>query len=343
MYEVTAPHVSASRRRSRRGARGCAVALWLVASVLAFDGVAQTTTTAAQRVDYTQPVGVVNGETITRGQLAEALIMVSGHSALEVLIKRTLITQQAVKMHIKVTPEEIDRGIEDRINDIVRDEMRAAGFRDEKGFADFLAKKNITLEAFRARVRASLSPDIRAETESVLKAMKLIEANVKVSDDDIRGKFDDLYGPKIYASQIVMRTRREAEEVLRKLRQGVDFERLAKVHSIDRQSGARGGRMSGSLRPADKPLWDVAASLEKGGLSSIVRTQYGYHILKVDDVKGRRDAKLEDVRDEVVRKLYEEKRHEYFRTWYVKLLEKSDVRKMLEPPSAPKKSKSPAP
>ena len=91
--------------------------------------------------------------------------------------------------------------------------------------------------------------------------------------------------------------------------------------------------MKAPLRPADRALWEVASPLKKGEFSRAVRTQHGYHIVKVDDVEGRQDVKLEDVRDDVLKAIYQAKRQEYFRSWYVKLLERSDVRKMLAPPA----------
>lgn len=280
--------------------------------------------------DYSQVVAIVNEDKITRGDLAEALILVSGHRALDVLVKRRLIDQEAAKLSITVTNKEIEEGIKNRVDDLVTSEMRERGYDDKKSFERFLATQEMTSSSFRERVRASLSPDIRAETVAVLKALKLIQANIEVADEEITARFDEVYGPRIHARQIVLRTRREAHELLRKLRGGADFGRLARTHSIARVSAVQEGKMKKPLRPADKELWAVVASLKAGQVSEVARTRYGYHILKVEDVSGQQNVKLVDVKEQLATSIRERKGRDYLRTWYVKLLERVDVRKMLE-------------
>ena len=308
----------------------CALCAWHSSSL----GAAESGE-AKKPIDYTEPVAIVRDTKITRSDLAEALIRVHGHRALDVLVKRTLIRQEAARLGIAITDKEIDDGIKQRIEDIFHTEMRDAGFEDEEGFSRFLAARKMTIESFRAKIRATLSQDIRVETEAVLMALKLIDASVTISEEEIKAEFDDVYGPRIHASQIVVRTRREAEEVRRKLASGADFGRLARVHSIDRKTAVDNGKMKMPIKPLDRQLWRAVASLKKGGVSSVVRTKYGWHLLKADEIKGRQDAKLEDVKDQLTKSLREKKGRDYLKTWYVKLLEKADVRKMLEAPTRP--------
>ena len=156
---------------------------------------------------------------------------------------------------------------------------------------------------------------------------------------DIKARFDELYGPRIEASQIVVRTRREAQEIHKKLRLGAKFERLAEDHSEDKRSAVRGGKMSRALTPADGLLWEATQSLKKGEISQIVPTRHGYHILRVDRATSKSSTRLEDVQDKLVADIRDSKGIAYMDTWYAKLLERSDVRKMLQvspalPPTA---------
>jgi len=307
-----------------------ALGVWLPASL----GAAESDKPKKQ-IDYTEAVAIVRDTKITRSDIAEALIRVHGHRALDVLVKRTLIKQEAARLGIKITEKEIDDGIKQRMEDIFQTEMHNAGFQDEEGFSRFLAGRKMTIESLRGQIKATLSPDIRQETRAVLMALKLIDASVTISEDEIKAAFDDEYGPRIRASQVVVRTRREAEEVRRKLASGADFGRLARVHSIDRKTAVENGKMKGPIKPADTQLWRAVASLKKGGVSSVVRTRYGWHLLKVDEIKGRQDVKLEDVKAQLTKSIRERKGRDYLKTWYVKLLEKADVRKMLEAPVRP--------
>jgi len=236
-------------------------------------------TAADKPVDYTSTVAVVNGEKITRGDLAEALILASGHRALTVMVKRRLIHQEAARLGITATEQEIVQGIKERIDEMIQDEMRSAGYEDMESFAKYLSKGNMTLDKLKERAWGGLSPDIYAETEAVVKAVKLINAKVKVTEEDVKAQYDRMYGPRVTASQIVVKKRREAEEVRQKLSMGADFARLARAHSIDRGSAARGGMMAKSIVPADGALWTAVQTLKKGQISQITRSQKRKKIL----------------------------------------------------------------
>jgi len=88
-------------------------------------------------------------------------------------------------------------------------------------------------------------------------------------------------GFAVRASHILVETEEEANEVLDQLKQGAVFEELARRYSIDRASGAKGGDLGtfgrGDLRPEFE---NAVFGLAKGGISGIVKTDLGYHIIK---------------------------------------------------------------
>jgi peptidyl-prolyl cis-trans isomerase D len=101
--------------------------------------------------------------------------------------------------------------------------------------------------------------------------------------------------------------RKQAEELLEKIKKGADFAALAKKHSQDEASAAEGGDLGffgkGVMVP---PFEKVAFSLQPGELSEIVETQFGYHIIKVEEKNPRRVRSLLEVREEIVRELQQE-------------------------------------
>ncbi|MFH2062713.1 MAG: peptidylprolyl isomerase [bacterium] len=79
---------------------------------------------------------------------------------------------------------------------------------------------------------------------------------------------------------------REAEDVLRQLREGADFGEMAKQYSDDTSSGAEGGDLGWFTRgQMVAPFEEAAFSLEPGQVSDLVETEYGWHIILVDETK----------------------------------------------------------
>jgi peptidyl-prolyl cis-trans isomerase D len=99
------------------------------------------------------------------------------------------------------------------------------------------------------------------------------------------------------------KARQKALEVLKKAKEGQDFAELAKKHSEDPAAGDGGDLGYFSANQMVKPFEDAAFRLEKGEISELVRTSFGYHIIKVEDVKEARTKSLEEVRGQILSKL----------------------------------------
>ncbi|MDE1855871.1 MAG: peptidyl-prolyl cis-trans isomerase [Candidatus Micrarchaeota archaeon] len=87
-------------------------------------------------------------------------------------------------------------------------------------------------------------------------------------------------GEKIRCAHILVEKLSLAEEILKKLKEGGNFSQLAEQYSID-GSRRRGGDLGEFGRGMMvKPFEDAAFALQKGEISGIVKTQFGYHIIK---------------------------------------------------------------
>lgn len=90
---------------------------------------------------------------------------------------------------------------------------------------------------------------------------------------------------QVKASHILVKTESEARKILEDLKKGADFAKLAKEKS-QCPSKKRGGNLGWFGRGKMVPEFEKAAfSLKKGELSDIVKTQFGYHIIKVTNTK----------------------------------------------------------
>ncbi len=102
--------------------------------------------------------------------------------------------------------------------------------------------------------------------------------------------------------------RAKAEDILKKLKGGGNFEELAKQYSEDEASKANGGSIGWIQRGRTDPEFEKAAfALPKGGTSDVVRSSYGFHIIHADDKQTAHVKPLADVRPEIEAALRQEK------------------------------------
>jgi peptidyl-prolyl cis-trans isomerase D len=101
--------------------------------------------------------------------------------------------------------------------------------------------------------------------------------------------------------------KKRAEELLQKLKSGEDFAKLAEKNSEDPGSAAKGGDL-GYFKQGDmvKPFEEAAFALKPGELSALVRTPYGFHIIRVEDVKEAHTKTFEEVKGILEKELRQE-------------------------------------
>jgi peptidyl-prolyl cis-trans isomerase C len=107
---------------------------------------------------------------------------------------------------------------------------------------------------------------------------------------------------EVRARHILVKTEDEAKKVSEELRAGKDFDEVAKSHSQgkDGESGDLGYFARGQMV---KPFEDAAFALEKGKISDPVQTEYGWHVLKVEDKRNREPPSFDEVKDQITSSL----------------------------------------
>ncbi len=156
----------------------------------------------------------------------------------------------------------------------------------------------------------------------------MYEKKVKVIPEDIEDyyhlnleKFSE--PEKIKASHILVKPQKEgdqgkeealkkAKNILKEVREGKEpFSVLAKKYS-DCPSAQKGGDL-GYFEKGDmeKPFEDAAFSLKEGEISSLVETKFGFHIIKVEEIKEDRVDSLEEMKDQIICDLKKEKAQEF--------------------------------
>jgi len=114
------------------------------------------------------------------------------------------------------------------------------------------------------------------------------------------------------ANAQIDQVRQRASEIVARARGGESFASLAEVNSDDKGSAKRGGEL-GVIRPGTmvKPFEDSVFVMGEGEISEPVRTQYGFHVIRLDRITASRVQSLDQVRSEIeieVRRLRAEER-----------------------------------
>jgi peptidyl-prolyl cis-trans isomerase C len=131
------------------------------------------------------------------------------------------------------------------------------------------------------------------------------------SDDDIRAAYDAKYsegygGDEFNASHILVETEDEAKNLKTMLDSGSDFAELAKEKSTG-PSGPNGGSLGWFGLGAMVPEFETAVvALESGQVSEPVQTQFGWHVVKLNEQRKTKAPLLDDVREEIANKLQTE-------------------------------------
>ncbi len=238
---------------------------------------------------------------------------------------------------------------------------RAQALLDEKREIDYLV---LPAKAYVAAVKIN-DADIAAwyeahkaeylTTESVnlqYVELNMADSSAEVSADDAAlrehyEKIKDRYtvAERRHARHILIAVNKEvddatakkqAEEVLSKLKAGGDFAALAKQYSKDPGSAAKGGDLGWAGRGQFvKPFEDSLFALKQGELSNPVKSEFGYHLIRLEEIEGGASKTFEQVRAEVesdykadrVRSIFYEKTQKLADAAFAKLTELDSVAK----------------
>jgi peptidyl-prolyl cis-trans isomerase C len=185
---------------------------------------------------------------------------------------------------------------------------------------------------------------------------KEIMAKAKVSDQEAKEyyekhKEDFVTTSQIKASHILVKTEEEAVKVLARLKKGEKFDEIAKKESLDKGSAKNGGDLGYFSRGQMVPEFEKAASeLKTGETSKPVKTNYGFHIIKVTDKKAGPAIEYDRIKDLITQKLSGERQKESFdkyvadlrKTYTVEIMKDALAKPKEGAKDAPKKEETPA-
>lgn len=131
------------------------------------------------------------------------------------------------------------------------------------------------------------------------------EGKAAVTDQSVKKAYEDAIKQmsteqEVRARHILVPTEAEAKKILEDLKKGTDFAELARQKSKDPGAAAEGGDLGWFTKDQMVPEFaEVAFKLDKGQLSDPVKTQFGWHLIKVEDKRAKRPPAFDDVKDQV--------------------------------------------
>ncbi len=134
-----------------------------------------------------------------------------------------------------------------------------------------------------------------------------------VTDADLKGEYDKFVaangGKEYKARHILVEKEDEAKAIIASLKKGGKFEDIAKKQSKDPGSGANGGDLDWANPSSYVPEFSEAmAKLNKGQLTDTpVKTQFGYHVIRVDDIRTAKLPPFEELKPQIAQQMQQQK------------------------------------
>lgn len=189
-------------------------------------------------------------------------------------------------------------------------------------------------------------PDLKAklkETEAKIITAAYLESILKekVTDEKISEKYaelsNDLKGKKEFSiAHIIVKEKEEADKIYKSLtdkksKKNVKFSDLAKKYSLDKDSANKGGSLGYMLEDnIIKEIAELLPKLKKGEISEPVKTKFGWHIIKLDDIRDPKALTFEEakqnIKDQLVRNETSSLYNDIFKDAKIKILIEDKVK-----------------
>lgn len=261
-----------------------------------------------------QVVASVDGSDITKDDVYNLLADQNGAAAVDTLITEKIIDKEAEKEDIKITAKQVNQELDD--------------LKEQYGGEDTF---NQTLEASGVTL-SSLKEDIKKNKE----IEELLRPSIKITEKEMKEYFNEnkdsfAQAAQVKASHILVDDEKTAEEMKEKLDKGEDFATLAKKYSTDTATSESGGELGYFEEGTMTDEFDKKAfAMKKGEISDPVKTDYGYHIIKVEDVKEAKQASYKDSKAQVKEAIFNEKLQTEYSTWLEKKKKEYDITNSFE-------------
>jgi foldase protein PrsA len=259
-------------------------------------------------------VAKVDGEAISKDVLYDEMVKQYGAATVEQLIADKIVASEAKKEKVTITDKELNEEV---------DKLKES-YGGEEVFNQMLESNNTTVD------------ELKDDLKNYLTIRKLLEPQIKITDEELQTYFNenkDSFGEaeQVKASHILVADEATAKEIKQKLADGADFAELAKEYSTDEGTKENGGELGFFAKGTMVTEFDdVAFTLPVNEISDPVKTDYGYHIIKVEEKKEAKEANFDDSKKEIKETLIQQKMETEYSTWLEEKKKDYDIENSLE-------------
>ena len=260
------------------------------------------------------------------GQELQEKLKASALDALNTLVERSLIVQEFKSKEFKIP----DSVLEERLRDIIRQDYGG----DKELLIKTITAQGMTMPQYREKLRNQIIVQVMKQhqvTGEIIISPAKIDKYYKEHQNDY--KMEDeiklrLILVKKGGSDADNEARKKLiQEILDKLTAGEDFAKLAQEYSESAKSKENQGDWGWTDRDTlRKELSDVAFALKPGDHSGIVETEDGYYLLKVEDFKAAHVKPLNEVREDIEKKLGNAEKQRLQQAWIDRLKARAYIR-----------------
>lgn len=287
-------------------------------------------------------VARVNGEAITKSDFEHAIKNLETRAGgpvpadrknevyrgvLDQLIGYKLLTQEAAARKVTISDAEVDTGVS---------QIRGQ-FPTQEAFDKAIAEQGMTLAKVKEQTRADLliTKVLQAEIES-----KIAVGDKEISDFYGQNKEKFAEGAAVRAAHILIRVAENADAkakadarakidgILKRVKagNGADFAKIATETSEDPGSKPNGGDLGFFTKGQMVPAFEAAAfALPVNGISDVVETPFGFHVIKVIEQRGAQTVALDTVKAQIKDYLIQQQRQEKAQAFVDQLKSKGKV------------------
>lgn len=224
---------------------------------------------------------------------------------LNLLVEDKMLELKAEEMNVMPTQEEIDEQVQSTLDQMIET------YDGEDEFNTALENANLTLDEYKENVTKNIKSNLIAN-----KVSEELFKDVNITDEDVSNYYNenlDSY-KSATVSHILIADETKAKEIREKAVNGEDFATLAKENSEDTGTAEDGGSLGTVAYDTTsyvQEFTDAFKALGEGEISEPVKSTYGYHIIKVTDIKQKT---LDEVKDDIKTTLENEKKNEIYET-----------------------------